>query len=113
MSQLTKSRRAMVALVALADLPMPQAIRFVGDILSLDVDAVAEGQAWSQFLGGETDTYIHDDGRRYLREGTIRWHGWSVQIHASDPPSVAGGGELDPETVAALEAIAENGGETQ
>ena len=29
---------------------------------------------WSAFLGGQTETYVHQ-GRRYLREGVIDWQG--------------------------------------
>jgi len=101
-----KDRRAMLALIALAtDLPLPKAVNWYSDTgLSLDFDSLADGMAWSQHLGGQTATYINNDGFRYLREGSIRWHGWLVQIHANEP---AGRGvQLDEVTTASLEAIA-------
>lgn len=98
--------RAMLARIALADLPMPKHIHFYASssILSLDLESVTDGQAWSRHLGGETGTYVNKDGRTYLSEGVIRWHGWSVQLHASDDraPDVV----LDDTTTAKLLALA-------
>jgi hypothetical protein len=79
--------RAMLALIALTDLPMPTRISFHpdGEILGLSFERLAAGIAWSSFLGGRTDTYENPDGRRYLDEGLITWHGWDVQLHAYEP----------------------------
>src|SRR5262249_5260716 len=76
--------RAMLALITLAALPVPNAVRFYPDnnILSLNLDCVADGQAWSRHLGGKTDSYLNTDGRAYLDEGVITWHGWSVHQQA-------------------------------
>lgn len=79
--------RSMLALIALAEgLPAPQRIDFHpnGKILSLTFEHLAGGIAWSAYLGGRTDTREHD-GRRWLDEGVIDWHGWSMQLHASSP----------------------------
>jgi hypothetical protein len=111
-----KPVREMVALVVLANhLPMPIRITFQGNgtgesgisILSLSFRTVADGQAWSRHLGGRTDTRVNDDGRIYLDEGLITWHGWHVQLHASDDP--VPGEPLAPAIAAELAAIA--GGE--
>ena len=83
------STRAMLALVALADLPTPTGVSFVSDhILSLALDTIADGQAWSRYLGGSTDTCV-SNRTTYLNEGRIDWHGWSVQLHAYGPGPVA------------------------
>src|SRR5688500_9415736 len=72
-----RSARAMVAAIALAaGVPMPTGVRFYGGPeaagVSLSFDRLADGQAWSTFLGGQTDTYVYQD-RRYLHAGVIRW----------------------------------------
>lgn len=104
-----RAPRAMVALIVLAtELPMPLGIRFQGEgigepgtsILGMDFDRVSDGQAWSRYLGGQTDTYRHTDGNTYLCEGPIRWHGWSVQLCASERPMPDG--ELDQDTTTRL-----------
>lgn len=108
-----KPAREIAALVVLAcHLPMPVRIAFqgkgIGDsgtsIMSMSFRSVAEGQAWSRHLGGQTDTYLNTDGRTYLSEGAITWHGWSVNLHASDnmPPAQP----LDPTIAADLAVIA-------
>jgi hypothetical protein len=111
-----KPVREVTALVVLAcQLPMPVRISFQGtgtgesgtSIMSMSFRTVAEGQAWSRHLGGRTDTRVNDDGRIYLDEGVIKWHGWHVQLHASDDP--VSGQPLNPATTAALAVIA--GGE--
>jgi hypothetical protein len=108
-----KPVREMVALVVLANhLPMPVRITFQGkgtgesgiSILSLSFRSVADGQAWSRHLGGRADTHVNDDGRIYLDEGLITWHGWHVQLHASDDP--VSGEPLAPAVAAELVAIA-------
>jgi hypothetical protein len=98
------SRREVLAFIALQDLPMPRETRFQGHILALRLDSVADGQAWSRFLGGETTTYVNTDGRTYLDEGVIKWRGFSVLLHASDKAAV--NSELDEDTTAALREIA-------
>ena len=115
-TQTTKPRplRHMLALVALADqLPMPRLISFQGQgagkagtsIMGMSFDSVAAGQAWSRYLGGKTDTHTHtDSGRTYLREGSIAWHGWHVQLQASD--DAAPDTQLDEGITAQLVAIA-------
>jgi hypothetical protein len=109
-----KPVREMVALVVLAcHLPMPVRITFQGkgtgesgiSILSLSFRSVAEGQAWSRHLGGRADTRVcADTGRTWLDEGVITWHGWHVQLHASDDP--VRGQPLDPTTAADLAIVA-------
>jgi hypothetical protein len=109
-STVTETRadeRVMLALIALAELPTPSAIRFIsGDdgpaILSLQMKDLAAGLAWSAVLGGTSDTYVND-GRRYLNEGIIRWRGWRVNLHASEPERGTGT-PLDSDTTAALTA---------
>lgn len=79
--------RAMLAVIALAtEVPTPKSISIYpkSEILSLMFERLAHGLAWSAFLGGQTETYVNTDGRRYLDAGVIRWHGWSVQLHASE-----------------------------
>lgn len=84
--------RAMLAEIALAsELPVPEVIYLYSDsgILALNLATLADGRAWSRHLGGSTDSYLNGhNGRRYLDEGRIRWHGWSVQLHASEPSCV-------------------------
>lgn len=105
--------RAMMALVVLAaELPMPMCIRFQGEgigepgtsIMDLHFDRVRDGQAWSRHLGGRADTYRNTDGNTYLRAGSIKWHGWSVALFASEKtlPDSA----LDQDTNTRLVAIA-------
>jgi len=84
--------RAMLALIALAtEVPTPKSVSFYRDsaIFSLSFERLAAGLAWSTFLGGQTETYVNKDGRRYLDEGAITWHGWRVQLHASEPANDA------------------------
>ena len=89
------SPRAMLVLVASADLPTPTGVSFINDhLLTLDFGCVADGQAWSRHLGGSTNTYV-DDGYVYLSEGAIRWRGWSVGLYATDPVP---GGSVAPES---------------
>jgi hypothetical protein len=99
----------MLALVALADLPTPIGVRFVyGTILSLSFDNLADGRAWSRHLGGSTDTYVNDNnGHIHLREGSVRWHGWSVNLHAFEPVSgESAPPDLDAATAARLALVA-------
>jgi len=81
------SPRVMVALIALAgELPVPGSITFYADagILALSFDAVADGLAWSGFLGGQAAPYVRN-GTRYLGDqGVLLWRGWSVLLHASE-----------------------------
>lgn len=86
-------REMLVLIVAAAQLPTPTQISFqgagVGDlgrsILALRFRSIAEGQAWSRYLGGRTTTRPSATGGHvWLDEGVIRWHGWSVQLHAYD-----------------------------
>jgi hypothetical protein len=113
-----KPVREMVALVVLvaADLPMPVRITFQGkgtgepgtSIMVLSFRSIAEGQAWSRHLGGRTDTHLSADGRRvWLDEGLIKWHGWSVQLHASD--DVPATQPLDRTMAAELATVAGGG----
>jgi hypothetical protein len=87
-----KTPRELLELVALASLPTPTSVQWYDGILSLFFATVSDGQAWSRHLGGQTDTYVRD-GHRCLDEGRIRWHGWSVQLHARDkvPPAEPAG----------------------
>jgi hypothetical protein len=100
--------RAMLALIALAALPMPDAVRFHpnGEILSLSFERIADGQAWSSHLGGSTDTYVYN-GQTFLNEGVIRWRGWSVHLLAAEAhtPDAA----LDEDTAGQLLAVAASG----
>ena len=97
--------RAMLALITLAELPIPKGVTFYGDsgILSMDFDNVADGQVWSSYLGGRTDTYV-SNGTVFLSEGVIRWRGWSVQLHANEDHTP--NGELDDDTTARLQTVA-------
>jgi hypothetical protein len=104
----------MLALVVLADhLPMPRQISFQGwgtgedgrSIMSMAFATIERAQAWSRHLGGRTDTYTSaTTGRIYLDEGVIRWHGWSVQLHASNDPPLPGN-PLDPATTTQVAAV--------
>jgi hypothetical protein len=78
--------RKMLALIALAtEVPVPKNISFHpnGELLSLTFERLSAGLAWSSYLGGQLDTYVHN-AARYLNEGVIDWHGWRVQLHACD-----------------------------
>jgi hypothetical protein len=89
-----KAHRYLVALVVQAeDLPMPTRIAFLGEgvgesgtsIMCLSFRSVAEGQAWSRYLGGRTDAYVSaETSLAFLDHGVIRWHGWSVILDAYD-----------------------------
>lgn len=84
--------RVMLAEITLStDLPMPDHIGFYPErgSLTMNFHRLVDGQAWSTALGGETGTYVNDDGHRYLREGFIVWHGWIVSIHAWEPAEPA------------------------
>jgi hypothetical protein len=105
-----RSAREMTARVVLAaDLPMPVRISFQGEgvaepgtsIMCLSLRTVAHGQAWSRYLGGRTDTYVHT-GRVFLDEGRITWHGWTVHLLAVD--GLSADPALDPATITALAA---------
>jgi len=101
--------RAMLALIALTELPLPKTVAFHpnGKILSLTFERLAPGQAWSAHLGGQTETYDNRDGHRYLNEGLIKWHGWTVQLHASEPiDSEPVDSPLSPDVTARLTAVA-------
>lgn len=99
--------RAMLALVVLADVPPPTSIRWTPEgLLSMDFARVVDGQAWATFLGGRTDTYATEDGRRYLSAGIIEWRGWRVNLHVIEAVDVE---QLDADTRAALTAVVEDG----
>jgi hypothetical protein len=98
-----KSRRAIVAAVVLAPLPLPTVIdvRHVG--LRLTFETVADGLHWASFLGTSGQSYLNSqDGNRYLRAGDATWHGWDVDLWAVDRPA----DELDPVDQAAVEKVA-------
>ncbi len=102
-----QSRRQVLAAIALADLPMPNEINFNDvrrDLLSLTFDGLADGETWARALGGYEPARVYN-GRRWLCQGQIRWHGWSVQLHASEP-TAGDGSDLDAETAQALAAVA-------
>jgi hypothetical protein len=98
--------RAMLALITLAELPIPKSIYFyrAEGILALNLDSIADGHAWAVHLGSAADMYVNKDGRTYLRPGVIDWRGWSVSLHASEDraPDIA----LDENTTAHLQALA-------
>jgi len=100
-----RERRVMLALITLAELPMPKDVRFHpnGEILSLTLDEIEDGQAWSRYLGGASDTYVYH-GTRYLNEGQIVWHGWSVHVHAS--ADAVADAALDDHTTGRLRELA-------
>ncbi|HEU4425023.1 MAG TPA: hypothetical protein VFR67_21040 [Pilimelia sp.] len=93
--------RVMLAAIALAtDLPVPARISHHDGIWSMSFDRLTDGRAWSERLGGRTET-VTRNGVQYLNEGIIIWRGWSVQLHASTPNDT-----LDADTRAALNDIA-------
>ncbi|WP_157239579.1 hypothetical protein [Catenuloplanes japonicus] len=84
--------RVMLARISLmAELPMPRSIRFHGDIgsgvLALTFDRIADGQAWSAYLGGQAGSEV-TDGVRYLKASWITWGGWQLHLNASEPVSI-------------------------
>jgi hypothetical protein len=92
------SPRQILAAIALAvDLPMPTNIHLYPNpaamgstvpVVAIDLDTLADGRAWSSHLGGDDAIHVNDaNGRVYLRPGHMRWHGWSVQVHASEDRS--------------------------
>jgi hypothetical protein len=103
----------MVALVVLADhLPMPEQISFQGEgagepgtsIMSMSFPSIVQGQAWSRHLGGRTDILVgRYTGQIHLDEGPIRWHGWTVHLHASEDEP------LDAATAARVAVIVAGG----
>ncbi|MBT8225450.1 MAG: hypothetical protein HKP61_21930 [Dactylosporangium sp.] len=102
--------RAMLAAVALADLPTPADIRFSKPILALTFDAIAQGQAWSRHLSGCTDTRVYPGGV-YLNEGRITWRGWSVHLLAwEDAPRPPASLPADTRARLAQVASADPGG---
>jgi hypothetical protein len=97
--------RVVLAHIALATaLPVPRDVTFYPHGLSLGFTRLADGQAWSEYLGGTTDTYVNE-GRRYLRSAVYRWHDWSVQLFASEAVTPDSG--LDEQTRTALRAVTE------
>lgn len=81
-----KSRRAMLAAIALADAPAPVGVRMpesgpAAGILSIDVESQADGLAWLQHLGIEWSMFDNEtDGRRYVIQACHVWGGWSLQV---------------------------------
>lgn len=84
-------REILAEIVSTAELPIPATIFFflrpARPILALTFrDDLSAGLAWSRHLGGATRIRPSLTGeRRYLDEGAITWHGWTVQITASEP----------------------------
>jgi hypothetical protein len=101
----TRSPRAMVALVVQAEhLPMPTRITFQGkgvgqsgaSIMCLWFRSNAEGQAWSEHLGGRAGLHVSaETGRTWLDHGPIDWHGWPMILHADDEPAEDGQSDTD------------------
>lgn len=82
------SPSALLAAIEAIDLPAPWLIRInlAGNVLALSFNDITTGQLWSRHLGGQTD--IRTDTAemwRGLDSGLIPWHGWIVQVHASEP----------------------------
>ncbi len=103
-----EGRRQVLAAIALSALPMPQNISFNEDgdpLLSLAFDGLDDGEEWARALGGHLPARV-GNGRRWLDQECIRWRGWSVLLHASEP-TADGGSDLDAETCAALAVVIE------
>lgn len=91
--QTRRDRRAMLAAIALADgLPAPHYVSFIDDradadaLLSVHLDAVADGLVWAAHFGAAATTRTRDDGSCVLHvPGDIVWHGWCVLLYANDP----------------------------
>lgn len=103
-----KPPRAMLALIALAtDLPMPRGVTFFTDEgnLSLSFWTIADGSLWADHFGEQPSIRVADDGYRYLRAGTVIWHGWNIHLNAYEPvqPDV----DLAADERAALTELAE------
>lgn len=79
------ARQVLVEIVRI-ELPVPTSIRVYQDlgIVALGFERLAPGVAWSRHLGGRTDTRSGADGRVFLDEGVIVWHGWRVQVLANE-----------------------------
>jgi hypothetical protein len=104
--------RAMLALIALADAPVPKGISLYVDQyhLHLDPHTIADGEAWVRYLHGVPSTYVGADSKTFLSYGPLMWHGWQVSLHvAEDRTSNA---DLDEQTRERLRAIAEPEGGT-
>lgn len=105
---MTYTPRQLLAAIALAELPVPSRVSFQQGrdgrppLLSLDFLTVADGERWTVHLDADEAAYLCS-GRRWLGSRGARWHGWTVVFHASDP--VLDGGDLDPATVADLQAV--------
>jgi len=97
--------RAMLALIALqSELPVPASIGFNNGILSMSFPTITDGLPWLAFFGRRQETYVYQ-GHRYLKDRELNeWHGWHVQLHASEP--AAPDTELDEATAGRLAQLA-------
>jgi hypothetical protein len=80
--------RYLVAQIVLAtDVPMPEQISvFDEGSVSLRFLRNDEAHAWAQFLSAKAEPYVYK-GDRYAGVRGTTWHGWYVQINASEPAS--------------------------
>jgi hypothetical protein len=109
------TRRQLLALIALADLPTPKNIQFYaskhdfhrGEFVGLDLDTVADALVWASALG------VTLSPREFERDGTPwrsvyecvdEWHGWYVALSANEP--IAPVENLDDATRTALTDLA-------
>jgi hypothetical protein len=93
---------AHVALVS--DLPMPKDIYFTSNgAISLGFELLSSAAAWCKFLGGEEKAADEYEGKRYFRHDSFSlvWHGWRVNLSASEPVKTARAVPALPATVAA------------
>lgn len=101
-----RTARAMLATIALAtELPLPTAVTFGTNGITMDLATTTDGLAWAGHLGVEAETYLNKDGNRYLRCAYANWHGWSVGLWAVD--RAGEGDHLGEDVATALAAIAE------
>ncbi|MEV4278689.1 hypothetical protein [Actinoplanes xinjiangensis] len=95
--------RLMVAEIALSGLPMPKEISF-SDHLRLRFDRVAAVSAWAQRFGRSPNLDVHS-GKRWADAYDIEWHGWLMNLWATEPESESGPSELPEDVTQRLSAL--------
>ena len=109
------SRRALLAFIALADAPAPNAIRFhpTSGVVAIDVDGLAAMRTWATLFGLPTDQadsahiseFTTDDGQS-IRASALYpdWQGWHLMLHGTESAD-AHAAPLDPEVRDDLTAL--------
>lgn len=118
------TRRQALALIALADAPTPNDIRFRSDNtkISIDLDRLTDVLAWAKVFGiapALAEASLRESTLTHWKDSTGRamigtwlacdWRGWRVTIDA-DEPADGNVEPIDDDTRAQLVAVA--GGET-